>query len=52
MKATVLGLMLFTASQYQSNDKKKKNTYKEKMLKSNIQNFKDKYNIYNRYVTK
>lgn len=50
MKATVLGLMLFTASQYQSNDKK--NTYKEKMLKSNIQNFKDKYNIYNRYVTK
>lgn len=48
MKAAVLGLMLFTASQYQSNDKK--HTYKKNG--ENIQNFKDKYNIYNQYVTK
>lgn len=44
MKATVLGLMLFSASQYQAMTKT--NTYKKKMMKSNIQNFKDKYNIY------
>jgi len=46
MKATVLGLMLFSASQYQAMTKT--NTYKKKKknMKSNIQNFKDKYNIY------